>query len=167
MANVTKVYHKESYDVISPSNPANSQSGRSILITGGSSGIGLATAKAFMAASALKIVIVARQEANLSKATEELEKFRPKGCSTHIVSHSCNIANDANVKHLWQRLKNEGIVIDTLVLNAGVGTFGPVLETSATETWSIFETNVLGNLLMSQSFNVQGPELGKVCGFGL
>ncbi|KAF4826565.1 hypothetical protein CGCTS75_v008959 [Colletotrichum tropicale] len=52
-----KTYHKEPYAAISPRLPELSQQDNTVLITGGSEGIGFAIAKAFIEASAKEIVI--------------------------------------------------------------------------------------------------------------
>lgn len=49
---LTKAWHNASYPAISPSNTALSVAGKTIFITGGGAGIGLATARAFAAAGA-------------------------------------------------------------------------------------------------------------------
>ncbi len=161
MAHFTRSYHRASYFSISPANPVCSQAGRTILITGGTAGIGLAIAQAFMTASASKIVITSREEANLSAALDKLHELRPLDNETELIGCECDAESVESVNKLWETLKRDGIVVDVLILNAGENTRGSLRETSA-ETWAMFETNVLGNLRMADEFLGQGQESRKV-----
>lgn len=57
----TKIFHHEPYDEISPSRPDLSVKGKSVIITGGGTGIGKAIAKAYAQAGASSIAIIGRR----------------------------------------------------------------------------------------------------------
>jgi NADP-dependent 3-hydroxy acid dehydrogenase YdfG len=162
MATVTSTYRRKSYAAIDPTSPANSHSGRTVLITGSTSGIGLATAGAFIKASAATVIILGRREAVLSDALEKLETSRPKGSVTKILGHVCDITKQDDVDRLWKELKQDGVEVDILILNAALATQVGVLLEGTEVTWKLFETNVLANLRMSERFLAQGPHNGKV-----
>ncbi|MCX7892565.1 MAG: SDR family oxidoreductase [Burkholderiales bacterium] len=87
--------------------------GKVVLITGGSSGIGLAAAHKIAAAGATT-VIVARDEAKLAEAKKEIEAAGNK-----VFAYSADVADEAQCAALVAKLaKNHGGV-DILVNNAG------------------------------------------------
>ena len=90
--------------------------GRVVLVTGGSSGIGLAAATRFAEAGAITI-ICARDEAKLAEAKEHI--LRKAGPEAQVVTYSADIADEQSCNGLvaWL-LENHGGV-DFLINNAG------------------------------------------------
>lgn len=105
---------------------------RTILITGASSGIGLATAKA-LAESGFRVIGTSR-----SAATDT--EISNKGISMCQL----DVCDDASVFALKQRLTQAGAMPDALILNAGFGISGPIEETSTASVMAQFDTNVVG-----------------------
>jgi NADP-dependent 3-hydroxy acid dehydrogenase YdfG len=162
MANVTSVFHHSPYEAISPSSPHNSQSGKTVLITGSTSGIGLATAQAFITAGAGRVIILSRQESLLTSAIQTLENSKPASSSTQILGREVFINDSESVKKLWRDLKETGIEVDILVLNAAKTGQSPILSMGSSHTWNYFETNVLSSLRMTEQFMQQGSSESKV-----
>ncbi len=81
-------------------------SGKHILITGGSKGIGLACAQAFLAEGA-RVSLVSRSEANLTRARESLSAFG----SDRVQTHAADLTQAASAQ---------------AALVAAIATFGPV-----------------------------------------
>jgi NAD(P)-dependent dehydrogenase (short-subunit alcohol dehydrogenase family) len=162
MASFTKTFHHSSYPAISPSSPLNSHKGHTVLITGSSSGVGLATAQAFVVAGAARVIILSRQSSLLTSAIETLEASKAAGSSTQIIGRVLSIVNLDGIAELWQALKNDDIGVDILVLNAAKTGDSPILEKGSSYTWEFFETNVLSSLRMAEKFSQQGPSEGKV-----
>lgn len=161
MTHVTKVFHQESYPAISPSSPANSHAGRTVLITGASGGIAFATIHAFMEASAANVILSGRRIDALRATIEKLEAIRPSGSTTNLLPYESDINSEANTEMLWKALAKDGIAVDTLILNAVAPYRGPLLNAHE-KIWAFFETNVLANMRMVDKFLAQGPETGKV-----
>ncbi|MCM5680723.1 SDR family oxidoreductase [Schlegelella sp. S2-27] len=90
--------------------------GKVVLVTGGSSGIGLAAAKKFAEAGAITI-ICARDEAKLVEATQEIIGFAGKSARVH--SYSADIADEQSCGDLLQWLQTEFGGVDFLINNAG------------------------------------------------
>ncbi|KAH8589659.1 hypothetical protein B0O99DRAFT_330660 [Bisporella sp. PMI_857] len=157
-----KIFHQKSYPAIDPSSPGNSQAGKTILITGGSTGIGLAIASAFLRASAARIIITGRRANVLEAGVKELEALKTASSTTSILSRVSDIGDQAGSKALWNGLKDEGIEVDVLILNAAsLGNGG--VSSGLEKVWHGYETNVLGNLTMVDAFLAHNPgKKGKV-----
>jgi NAD(P)-dependent dehydrogenase (short-subunit alcohol dehydrogenase family) len=90
--------------------------GKVVLVTGGSSGIGLAAAKKFAEAGAIT-VICARDEAKLAEAKKEIVEFAGK--DAQVETHSADIADEASCNALVQWLTETHGGVDFLINNAG------------------------------------------------
>jgi len=90
--------------------------GKVVLVTGGSSGIGLAAAAKFAEAGAITI-IVARDEAKLAEAKKEI--LASAGKDANVVTYSADIANEESCKALVQALNEQHGGVDFLINNAG------------------------------------------------
>jgi NAD(P)-dependent dehydrogenase (short-subunit alcohol dehydrogenase family) len=90
--------------------------GKVVLVTGGSSGIGLAAAKKFAEAGAITI-IVARDEAKLAEAKKEIVEFAGK--AAQVVTYSADIAAEQSCAELVQWLTETYGGVDYLINNAG------------------------------------------------
>ena len=117
---------------------------KNVIITGGTTGIGLATAKAFISAGA-NVWITGRNAGNLQKASKEINS--PK--LTTVVSDTSKITD---ISVLEQAFAESGNKLDVLFLNAGVGTFEPIEKVTEAHFDSQFNTNVKGNFFTLQKF---------------
>jgi NADP-dependent 3-hydroxy acid dehydrogenase YdfG len=145
MAHFTKIYHQASYSAISSENPLNSQAGRTVVIAGASSGIGRSIAQSFAKASAARIILLGRTASTLTAAATAI---------AHAEARVCDISSESDVQNLWESLRDEGVHVDTLVLNAALIIAGS-LTSDINAIWTSFETTVLGNLRMAQFFVAQ------------
>ncbi|KAK4238967.1 hypothetical protein C8A03DRAFT_43339 [Achaetomium macrosporum] len=153
-----KTHHKRPYPAISPLRPELSQAGRTVLILGGSAGIGFAIARAFIHASASHVIITGRREGVLAEAVSQLKQTEgSNNPSTEVSSYVSDMTRLQDTEELWEGFKRVGIVIDVLVLNAfSNGEPKPLLEADLGATWSAFETNVRGLLDHTRRFYKQG-----------
>ena len=113
--------------------------GAKILITGGSLGIGKATAKLFIEGGA-KVAITGRNEARLEAAAKEIG----------AIGIVADASKQADIDTMYQRVQSELGGLDVLVNNAGFGRFGPLLEVTEEDMRAVWETNVLGATLVAQ-----------------
>src|SRR5687767_14536837 len=103
--------------------------GKTALITGGNSGIGLATAQLFLEEGA-RVIITGRRADAVKQAVEQLGKG-----AFGIVSDAGNMSD---IKALPAKVKEITPVVDILFANAGVGLFAPFNET----TEDLFDGNL-------------------------
>ena len=161
---ITTTIHRESYPAISPSKPELSQAGRVVLIPGGGTGVGFATARSFVRASAKTIIILGRRAHVLAEAASRLEEeTQAVGTSTQIITYPCDVVNMAEVDAFWKEIGARGITIDVFVANvAKITEPKPLLELGVDEVWSQIETNVKSPLYFSEKFYSQPGEKQKV-----
>ena len=112
--------------------------GKTALITGGTSGIGLATARLFRDQGA-KVIVTGRSTAGLETARTEL------GASVEIVQSDAG--DPQAIRGLIETVGKKHDRIDVLFLNAGIAKFSPIAE---------FDEDTLDDLLR---INFKGPVL--------
>ncbi len=107
---------------------------KTMIITGGSSGIGKATAELF-AKSNYKVYELSRHGEN-------------NGSITHI---DCDVTNPDDCKNAVQQVLHENSSIDLLISNAGMGISGAVEFTELSEAKKQFDVNFFGALNITQA----------------
>ena len=115
---------------------------KTILVTGGNSGIGLATAIAF-AREGARVVITGRDQATLDSAKEQI------GGQTVALRHDQGASGGG--KLLAAELSGRGIRLDGLFLNAGVAKFAPFDQVDEALWDQTFDVNVKGAYFMIQA----------------
>jgi len=127
----------------------NRLSGKTAVITGGATGIGLAAAKRFIEEGAFVFIYGRRQEA-LDAAVSEL------GPNTRAVKGS--VSDVADLDRLYAAVKAERGTLDIVFANAGAGSPLPLGQITAAHIDETFDTNVKGTI-----FTVQQalPLMGK------
>jgi NAD(P)-dependent dehydrogenase (short-subunit alcohol dehydrogenase family) len=115
--------------------------GKIAVVTGGTSGIGLATAKRFVAEGAV-VFITGRRQAELDRAAEEI--------GPNAVAVRADSSNLTDLDRLYSRVKMEKGRIDILFANAGIGEFARLGEITEEHYDKTFNTNVKGVLFTVQ-----------------
>lgn len=115
---------------------------KNVVITGGSTGIGFATAKAFIDAGAT-VLITGRDIINLQKAASEIDHPNLK----ILVSDTSNLTG---IKVLERTVAGSGFKIDVLYLNAGIAVFSPIEIATEADFDAQFNTNVKGSYFTLQ-----------------
>jgi len=108
------------------------------LITGASSGIGLELAKQF-AAGGDDLVLTARSEDKLNELAKELLQSH----KVTVTVITCDLSKLEEVDRLYDRIRDSGIEIDTVVNNAGFGALGKFSELSVDRQTDMLMVNVV------------------------
>lgn len=117
---------------------------RVVVITGGSRGIGLATAQAF-AAQGDQVIISGRDAGRLKSAADQIR-------SDQIDKIVCDVRDPASVEQTFQQIDSRYGTIDVLFNNAGVAHALTPVEKLAPETWrEVMETNLTGMYLVTRA----------------
>ncbi|MFZ6777169.1 SDR family oxidoreductase [Undibacterium sp. Ji83W] len=114
-----------------------------IVITGGSSGIGLASARAFINAGAKRIYITGRSKTRLEQAREIL--------GNKVIPITADVASISDLQALHDKIAQQGDKIDVLFANAGIANHNQFGNTTEVEFATTFDTNVKGLFFTVQS----------------
>jgi NAD(P)-dependent dehydrogenase (short-subunit alcohol dehydrogenase family) len=119
------------------------------LVTGGTSGIGLATAQRF-AAEGARVFITGRRQAELDAAV--------KAVGSQAIGIRSDVSNLADLDRVYGSIREQAGRLDVLFANAGGGSLAPLGDITEEHFDKIFDTNVRGLL-----FTVQKalPLMGK------
>lgn len=110
-----------------------------VLVTGGSSGIGRAIAARLVAAGG-SVVICGRDRRRLERAAEEI--------GAHAIV--ADVSNEAAVIELVRSVIERFDGYNVLINNAGIGVWAPLVDTTAADFRRVWETNVLGAMLVAR-----------------
>jgi NAD(P)-dependent dehydrogenase (short-subunit alcohol dehydrogenase family) len=111
------------------------------LVTGGTSGIGLATAKQFVGEGA-HVFITGRREQELSAAAKDI--------GSNVTTVQGDVSKLDDLDRLFARIRTEKGRLDVLFANAGIAKYGRLGEISEEFFDSIFDINVKGVLFTVQ-----------------
>ncbi|MFT3771421.1 MAG: SDR family oxidoreductase [Minicystis sp.] len=112
-----------------------------VVVTGGSDGIGLATAKAF-AAEGARVFVTGRRQERLDEAVKEI--------GGHTVGVQGDVANLADLDRLYARIARDHDHIDVVFANAGISETVPFGEVDEAHFDRVFGANVRGLLFSVQ-----------------
>jgi 3-oxoacyl-[acyl-carrier protein] reductase len=112
------------------------------VVTGGSKGIGLAVARAFLDRG-MQVAISARSEADLRTATQTLNPSTALGAGG-LLTVRADVRDPADAQRLVDETVKRFGGLDVLVNNAGVGKFSHVADMSLDDWRQIIDTNLSG-----------------------
>jgi len=116
--------------------------GKVVVVTGGSRGIGLAIARACGDAGA-RVVIVGRNRTALDKAARQI-------CGAPLAL-AADVTRPANVRRVFQRVRERFGRVDVLVNSAGVFTYKPFVRTSLADWRRNMEANLTALFLVTRA----------------
>ena len=119
----------------------NKLEGKIAVITGGNSGIGLATAKRFVTEGAY-VFITGRRQKQLDLAVSEIGK--------NVMGIQSDVSNLADIDKIYNTVKDQKNHIDIIFANAGIAQFAPLEKISEEHFDKIFCINVKGLLFTVQ-----------------
>jgi NAD(P)-dependent dehydrogenase (short-subunit alcohol dehydrogenase family) len=109
--------------------------GKVALVTGGNSGIGLATAKLF-ASEGAHVYITGRDQSKLDSAVKEI--------GSNVTAVQLDVTKLKDLDHLYEQIKKEKGRLDVIFANAGVFNYAPVESITEEHYDGIFDSNVKG-----------------------
>ncbi len=132
-----------------------------VLIAGGSGGVGTATAK-LMSKAGAKIVLAAR---NREKAEKTAKEINGKGGEAYVID--LDVTDAASVEKMTADVISELGRIDILVNAFGIGIIKPMPDIAAEKAKELFDVNVYGTFLVTQSVfqHMAEAKSGKVVMF--
>jgi NAD(P)-dependent dehydrogenase (short-subunit alcohol dehydrogenase family) len=119
----------------------NKLAGRVALVTGGNSGIGLATAKKFVAEGAT-VFISGRRQKELDSAVREI--------GDGVVPIQGDISNLADLDRMFAKIRERSGRLDILFANAGLGVLEPLGKITESSFELVFGVNVKGTVFTVQ-----------------
>ena len=157
MTEFTKTFRRTTYPAISPTSPMNDQSDRTILITGGSSGIGYGTAKAFASANAARVILIARNRERLEAAAAKIMEEYP---SARVSIHAADCASQEQMSAMWKQFAEDDVFVDVFVIGASATQPPKTLE----EQVAAINFNMIVNLSSFECFRKQpNPSKRSTC----
>jgi len=117
------------------------------LITGATSGIGFELAK-LLAHNNYSLVIVARSQEELDMTAIKLELL----FGTDVIKIARDLFKMDEVFSLCKEIKNEGIIIDVLVNDAGQGLYGEFKDTDIERELNIIHLNICASVILTKYF---------------
>lgn len=121
-------------------------SGKVVVITGASSGIGEQSAEEFAKLHA-NVILVSRNEERLQKVAANLSKYQ-----TNVYVYACDISKKDQVDTMGRIIIEKFGTVDVLVNNAGFGIQNTVNETKIEEMESQMATNFFGTMYCIKTF---------------
>jgi 3-oxoacyl-[acyl-carrier protein] reductase len=110
-----------------------------VLVTGGSCGIGLETARILRQRGA-RVAVCARHKEMLESAAKEIDALP-------IVA---DVSKEDEVQRMIGELVKEFSDYNVLINNAGFGAFAPLVELTSEEFFRVWQTNVLGAMVVAR-----------------
>jgi len=111
------------------------------IVTGGASGLGLATAKKFVENS-IRTIIIGRNESKLQSAVSDMGQL----CTYKV----CDLSNISVIPALVAEIISEYGVPDILVNNAGINMKKPFTEVTDDDFQQIIQTNLISVFVLSR-----------------
>lgn len=111
-----------------------------VLVTGGSSGIGYATARTLLEAGA-QVAITGRDETKLHAAAKALKALPIRA----------DVSDPRDVQRMVEETAKAFGAMNVLINNAGIGSFAPLVDLDLADFRRVMDTNVFGAMLAGQA----------------
>ncbi|EFC49918.1 predicted protein [Naegleria gruberi] len=129
----------------------HSMEGKTVLITGGSTGIGLGIGIECLKQKAKTLIIVARNQEKLEQAKKELQEYC-KG-KQEVIIHSCDVGDEDQVDKMIEHLYSSAIEnVDYLFINQGLSIPGYILSQKMEDFKYQMNLNYFSHVMLSKKF---------------
>jgi NAD(P)-dependent dehydrogenase (short-subunit alcohol dehydrogenase family) len=145
----TLTWHTNTYQSISPTRPELSAKGKTVVVTGGGTGIGAETARYFAEAGASRIALLGRREQPLLDTKASIEQ---KFTGVEVFVASTDVTKKSEVEAAFAKFAGKG-KIHVLVSNAAmIGPQEAVNEVDGDRFLEAIQQNLKGSLWVAQAF---------------
>ncbi|KAJ5776437.1 Glucose/ribitol dehydrogenase [Penicillium nucicola] len=145
----TATWHTESYPAISPNRPELSAEGKTVIVTGGGTGIGAETAMSFAIAGASRLALLGRRKEPLLATKAAIEEKFP---DIELFVAATDVTNRTQVDAAFESFA-QSAKIDILVSGAAmIGPQDPVRDVDGEMFLDAVNQNLRGTLFVSQAF---------------
>ncbi|WP_281827195.1 SDR family NAD(P)-dependent oxidoreductase [Jannaschia rubra] len=127
---------------------------RCVLITGGASGIGLATARAALA-EGWSVALLDRDEGNLKAARDGLD------APDRVETLACSVTDEAGVAAAVGRCEDRLGPLSGLVNSAGIGLDAQALDTEVDDFRRVLEVNLIGTFIAARTVAARMVDRGR------
>lgn len=126
---------------------------KTVLITGASAGIGLEFAKIF-AKEKYDLVITARNETKLNELANEIKNHH--NVNVKVIAKDLSKQNAG--KEIFEQLKNENVITDVLINNAGFGVFNNYWDVELQDEKNMLQVNIMA---LAELTNLFGKDMAN------
>ncbi|KAM9912004.1 hypothetical protein OXX69_002988 [Metschnikowia pulcherrima] len=118
--------------------------GKTAVVTGGTRGLGLYTAEAYVIGGAKTVVITSRKEKACEEAKKHLEKVATEvGKDTKIIAIPADLANENECEEFFKKVSEQVSAVNILVANAGATWGAPLEDHPVSAVKKILDLNVV------------------------
>ncbi|EAQ86149.1 hypothetical protein CHGG_07402 [Chaetomium globosum CBS 148.51] len=154
----TKVTHSATYPAINPTLPSLSSTGKVVVITGATGGIGRAAALSFAASGPKALVLLGRRKDALA---ETVLLVRTSHDSLTVESHAVDLVDSGKLRQVFADVAAAHGAIDVVIHAAGVlAPVVPLVDADPATFLDGYKTTVVGTLSLAQAL-VLGNGKGK------
>ncbi|MFG2491219.1 SDR family NAD(P)-dependent oxidoreductase [Streptomyces caniferus] len=114
--------------------------GMTVVVTGGGSGIGRATALAFAEQGAAKVIVTGRRKERLAETA---------AAHSAVVPVTADVTTESGAEAVAEAVRAHGGTVDVLVHNAGIFRFSPLAALDVAAARDVLDTNVMGPVLLT------------------
>ncbi|KAH8778952.1 putative oxidoreductase [Hyaloscypha finlandica] len=145
----TSTWHTKTYQSLSPTRPELSAKGKTVVVTGGGTGIGAETARYFAEAGASRIALLGRREQPLVDTKASIEH---KFANVEVFVAPTDVTKKSEVDAAFTKFAGDG-KIHVLVSGAAIiGPQEPAGDASSDEFLNAIQQNLTGSLYVAQAF---------------
>jgi NAD(P)-dependent dehydrogenase (short-subunit alcohol dehydrogenase family) len=146
----TTKWHNNTYDSLSPTRPELSAKGKTVLVTGGGTGIGAETARYFAAAGASRIALLGRRESRLLETKAALQRDFP---AIDVFVAPTDVTKKIEVDTAFAKFLGTDGKLDVVVSGAAItGPFESVQDVDGDKFIDTVDQNLKGALFVAQAF---------------
>lgn len=145
----TAVWRDNTYPTLSPTRPELSAQGKTVIVTGGGSGIGAETARHFAEAGASRIGLIGRREQPLLDTKASIESKFP---SVEVITASTDVTDKSAVDSAFAKIVGDGKLHVLISGAAMIGPQEPIKEVDGEKFLAAVDHNLRGSMWVAQAF---------------